>query len=134
MSNNPEFFEDALDNQLAQLKEILLRKRKAYGNRNLVIFGEFGIMVRTYDKIERLRNLTAQGRNPDEETVDDTWNDIAGYSILTRIFRDGFLELPDRPVKPTPLNPIGMVVAVGDGDRVTLVDGRVADAFQGKNG
>lgn len=61
---------------------LLTQKRQDYGTENLDKFGEFGILVRISDKVERLRNLLASGKEPNFESIDDTWRDVAGYAVL----------------------------------------------------
>lgn len=123
-------FEDAVDSVLRDLKTVLISKRRDYGSRNLTAFGELGIMVRTYDKIERLRNLTLSGKEPENEAIDDTWVDIANYGILALILRRDQMDLPDSAPtpdpKPTPVNPLGMVVGVSTtGSASVMKQGRL---------
>lgn len=61
---------------------LLTQKRQDYGTENLDKFGEFGILVRISDKVERLRNLLASGKEPNFESINDTWRDVAGYAVL----------------------------------------------------
>lgn len=98
-----ESFEDGVDAVLAKLRETLIRKNEAYGSGNLLIFGERGIVVRASDKMERLRTLAWERRGePDWETVEDTWLDLAGYSVLALMLRDGALARLDQGSGPPP--------------------------------
>ena len=70
-----------------ELAALLQRKRDQYGTGNLAVFGEYGILVRVFDKVYRLRNLHDKNKEPQDESIDDTWFDIAGYSILALLER-----------------------------------------------
>jgi hypothetical protein len=97
-----EPFEDGVDAVLAKLRETLIRKNRAYGSGNISIFGERGIVVRASDKMERLRTLAWDRRgDPEWETVEDTWLDLAGYSVLALMLREGALTRVEQgPVQP----------------------------------
>jgi hypothetical protein len=66
---------------------LLMKKHADYGTANLDRFGAYGILVRVSDKVARIENLTHQktlgNAEPEvaDETVKDTWRDIAGYAI-----------------------------------------------------
>lgn len=80
-------FEQVLDQELARVRETLIRKRADYGPGNLPKFGAYGVVVRLSDKVERLVNLVQPtvARTPNYESIDDTWLDVAGYAILARM-------------------------------------------------
>ena len=107
--NNPIFFDMArysifiLDHikqpiGYKEITDILIRKQKDYGPKNIMMFGLTGIIVRMYDKIARLENLTqkAEGniRNATNnnsvngETLIDTLIDIIGYSTIGLMITD----------------------------------------------
>lgn len=65
---------------------LLDRKHVDYGPGNISSFGEFGVMVRLSDKIERLKNLSRM-ENPKNESVEDTYQDIANYAIIALMLR-----------------------------------------------
>ena len=64
------------------------RKQRDYGSRNISEFGEFGILMRVWDKICRLKNLMGQ-ENPQNESIDDSWLDMANYAIIAILVRRG---------------------------------------------
>jgi hypothetical protein len=78
-------YEQALDEQLKIIKEILLQKHHDYGADNLKRHGLKGILVRLDDKTARIDNLLKikDGSAPNKvgETIEDTFYDIAGYAI-----------------------------------------------------
>ena len=67
------------------IAELLISKQKDYGKNNILDFGEFGILVRVNDKISRLKNLSKSGSEPKNESIDDTWKEVAGYAIIALI-------------------------------------------------
>jgi hypothetical protein len=72
-----DFF-DVLLNALAVFKY----KQYDYGPGNIAGFGEVGVLVRLNDKIERLKNLMLNNKEINNESVYDTWLDIANYGLI----------------------------------------------------
>ncbi len=74
------------------ITDILIRKQKDYGTKNIMMFGLSGIIVRMYDKIARLNNLiqksggnlfdAEQANAVHGESIIDTLIDIIGYSTI----------------------------------------------------
>lgn len=79
-----------------ELVDFLCKEQNDYGHDNTLTFGEFGLLVRTNDKVARLRNL--QGKEGKSEPRIDAWRDIAGYAIIALMLdRDWFkLELENK--------------------------------------
>jgi hypothetical protein len=75
-------YEEKLDNVMLHVRELLLEKHHDYGEENLLAFGEYGVLIRSSDKVARLKNLIETGENfcADEKT-EDTWRDLAGYAL-----------------------------------------------------
>lgn len=72
-----DFF-DVLLNALAVFKY----KQYDYGPGNIAGFGEVGVLIRLNDKIERLKNLMLNNKEATNESVYDTWLDIANYGLI----------------------------------------------------
>lgn len=87
----PDNFEKNLDALLADVRKTLISKRGDYGTRNLLIFGERGIIVRMGDKMFRLDNLLDK-EAPENEPLEDSYRDIAGYAFLGWLIRQGKLN------------------------------------------
>jgi hypothetical protein len=65
-------------------------KATSYGAHAIGRFGLHGIVVRMSDKIERLITLSANPQTTtDDESIDDTLRDLAGYAINALILRQG---------------------------------------------
>lgn len=102
---SPELREDIVAFRLAladlahEMVTHLTIKRASYGAGNLTRHGLYGILIRSDDKAERLRQMyvmnvprtTASG-----ETEQDAWDDILGYALLAGLFlRYGARMYPD---------------------------------------
>jgi hypothetical protein len=54
-------------------------------------------MVRCHDKVARLENLLAAGREPRNESIHDTYMDLAGYSAIGIMWERNEFLLPFTP-------------------------------------
>ena len=50
----------AIEKLRGKLVDLFVRKNTDYGNDQIVEFGEFGILVRSTDKLNRLKNLVGK--------------------------------------------------------------------------
>jgi len=89
--SEPKNFEEACLIVVEEIASLVISKQHDYGHRNILDFGEIGILVRVNDKVERLKNL--KDKQPINETVDDNWGDLAGYSIIALMLRRGWFQL-----------------------------------------
>lgn len=62
--------------------KLLDDKQQDYGSGNISAFGEMGVLVRTSDKVERLKTLLKAGVKPKHESISDTWADLANYGLI----------------------------------------------------
>lgn len=91
--NINEIFRTTFD----ELYELIVRKQKDYGPGNIESFGTAGVIVRLSDKIERLKNLHANGVEPENESLQDTCMDIANYGVILLLLqRDQVFHPRDR--------------------------------------
>ncbi len=72
--------------------KVLSRKAKDYGQTNLLLCGEYGIVVRMQDKVSRLLNLLKTGQEPKNESIEDSFSDLANYALLAQLLRRGGLS------------------------------------------
>ena len=63
------------------------KKQHDYGPGNIAKFGEYGVLVRTNDKLERLINLNKRGDTPANESIMDTWQDLSVYGAIARVVK-----------------------------------------------
>jgi len=87
-------WEEACQKVADNLVTVLISKQRDYGKNNILDFGEYGILVRINDKVSRLKNLAKNQTEPKNESIDDTWTDVAGYAVLAKMVREGSFELP----------------------------------------
>ena len=95
----PEDFElDSLD-VYEELWDILIKKQSDYGPNNIrnAPGGPLnGLQVRLYDKMSRLVNLIESGVKPENESLRDTFVDIANYGVIGVMILDNtFPEAKD---------------------------------------
>ena len=75
--------------EVGKIYALFCKKQRCYGSGNIAKFGEHGVLIRVNDKLERLINLVKGGDNPLDETIEDTWRDLADYSIIALLCRSG---------------------------------------------
>lgn len=81
---NKQFKKDVEDT-FNELKELLLSKHLDYGPKNISESpgGPInGLRVRMHDKLARINNLVDNSRNPQHESLEDSFKDMANYSII----------------------------------------------------
>lgn len=110
LDNNPIFFDiasyaifalDRIDNYVIDsyaITDILIRKQRDYGTKNIIRFGIMGIMFRMYDKVARLNNLMNKAfgdvtaaiynNSVQGESIIDTLVDIVGYCTIALMLLD----------------------------------------------
>jgi hypothetical protein len=76
-----------------ELMSLLLSKHKDYGPSNIANApgGALnGLRVRMHDKLARINNLVDENKNPEHESLEDSFKDMANYAII------GMLVLRDK--------------------------------------
>jgi hypothetical protein len=77
--------ETHLSNTVNELSELLLSKHKDYGPKNISQApggAVNGLRVRMHDKLARINNLIDSGANPEHESLEDSFKDMANYAII----------------------------------------------------
>jgi hypothetical protein len=87
----PKSFNEACYQIAGELANLVIRKQHDYGHDNILAFGEQGLVVRSSDKVARLKNLL--GKEGKAEPRIDAWSDLAGYAILALMLDRGWFEL-----------------------------------------
>lgn len=87
MPNDPKYLDDAFQKVCDELLETFLKKHKDYGKGNILEIGEMGITFRIAEKVSRLKNLLSKNDGPANESLDDTWMDIAVYAVIAMLYR-----------------------------------------------
>jgi hypothetical protein len=81
---NPRFKKD-VEATFNELKELLLSKHLDYGPKNISDSpgGPInGLRVRMHDKSARINNLVDKNKNPQHESLEDSFKDMANYAII----------------------------------------------------
>ena len=78
----PEGFEEACRKVAYKVASTVISKQHDYGHDNIMAFKEHGLVVRLSDKVARLKNLLWSNSSPNNESIEDTFTDIAGYAII----------------------------------------------------
>ena len=77
--------ETYLSNTVKELSDLLLSKHKDYGPKNIsqAPGGPInGLRVRMHDKLARISNLVDSGADPQHESLEDSFKDMANYAII----------------------------------------------------
>ena len=82
-------FEDACRDVALGIAQGVIEKQHDYGHDNILVFKEQGLVVRLWDKINRLKNLVWKNTEPKNESIVDTFTDIAGYAIIGLMLAEG---------------------------------------------
>lgn len=74
-----------------EVYDIFCKKQKSYGPDNIATTRERGVVIRMYDKMQRLLNISVVGTEDplEDETLRDTVVDIADYGIIWLLCYDG---------------------------------------------
>ncbi len=89
---SPKTLDEAFKLINKQALETFLKKHKDYGKGNILDMGELGIAFRVSEKFNRIKHLLMSGNKPTNESLDDSWIDIAVYAIIAVLLRKGWFE------------------------------------------
>tara|TARA_Y100001938_G_C8062020_1_gene417883 strand:- start:881 stop:1222 length:342 start_codon:yes stop_codon:yes gene_type:complete len=79
---------------------LFCKKQKDYGSSNITLGGDMeneddmkfalhGLLIRMNDKMNRMMNLVRKQLTPENEPLEDAFQDISVYGIIARIVKDG---------------------------------------------
>ncbi len=91
-TTKPQFLEDAFSAITCKMLKTFIKKNKDYGKGNILDTGELGIIFRVNDKIRRLQNLKQNENEPENESINETWLDIAVYAVIAIMYRKGWFQ------------------------------------------
>jgi hypothetical protein len=83
----PKTLDQAFEGVSTELLEMFLQKHADYGKGNILSGKELGIAFRINEKAERLKNLLMSGNTPENESVEETFVDIAVYAVIGVLYR-----------------------------------------------
>lgn len=84
-------FEGDVQQRFDELRDLLIKKHQDYGPTNISRSpgGPLnGLRVRMWDKIARINNLVDSGATPQNESLRDSFIDLANYSIIALLVLD----------------------------------------------
>lgn len=84
-------FYDVSEKYYGQLHRVLVKKQTDYGPGNIANSpgGPLnGLRVRIYDKVSRINNLIDSGKEPENESLHDSFLDLANYAIIALMVLD----------------------------------------------
>jgi hypothetical protein len=88
----PKYLDEAFEQVLGEMSKLFVKKYKDYGKGNILDTGEMGIVFRISDKLNRLKNLLVKKKQPESETIEDSWIDIAVYGVIAIMYRRGWFK------------------------------------------
>ncbi len=91
----PTYLDEAFAAECEDLLQVFLQKHKDYGKGNILEIGEMGIAFRLAEKVSRLKNLLSKNDGPVNESLEDTWTDIAVYAVIAKLYRKGLFQKLD---------------------------------------
>jgi len=87
-------FKGSVKEHSKECDELLIDKQNDYGRKNITKFGQYGVLVRASDKLERLINLIESGKEPNNEKIRDSWVDLRNYAQIGVMLEDNQFDLP----------------------------------------
>ena len=79
----------AMLREMLEALALFSRKQHDYSSVNILTCGEDGLFTRVTDKWARLWSYYRLGRQLKNESVEDTWRDMAVYSFIALLLRSG---------------------------------------------
>ena len=85
-------FDNDVADVTSKLFDLLIKKHKDYGPKNISQSpgGPLnGLRVRMWDKLARINNLVESGATPENESLEDSFKDMANYAIIGLLVLQG---------------------------------------------
>ncbi len=90
--DNPKYLDEAFEKICNQMLAVFIKKHKDYGKGNILDMGELGIAFRISEKFNRIKHLLTNQAQPANESIDDSWIDIAVYAVIALLLRKGWFD------------------------------------------
>lgn len=90
-------FNSEVRSKAEETAKLVIKKQLDYGKGNIlnsVVDPKIAIAVRLQDKLSRLANLAQSNRDPKNESLLDTAQDIVGYGLILMMVIDGTFSEP----------------------------------------
>lgn len=88
--------EEAIDNVNESNKLLIVKKRMDYGTKNItqsIVSPELVVLLRLHEKIARAAHLLQSGNEAQNESLEDTYQDISCLGVLLQLLSQGNFEL-----------------------------------------
>lgn len=95
--SEPTTFDEALDAIVEECTVLMKGKRLDYGTAGILNtpFGvEKALVTRCYDKLSRIVHLLTTEEAPRNESMEDSWRDLANYALIALLVRRRWFDLP----------------------------------------
>jgi hypothetical protein len=96
----PQTFNRSVDMLFTEASELLKQKHKDYGPKNIAQApgGALnGLRVRLWDKQARINHLLDNGAEPENESLRDSFMDMANYALIAVMVLDGNWPGTEKP-------------------------------------
>lgn len=91
--SDPKYLDEAFQKICEEMLATFIKKHQDYGKGNILSIKELGIAFRETEKVERLKNLLLAGdQTPTNESIDDSWLDVAVYAVIAKMYRKGWFQ------------------------------------------
>lgn len=91
----PKYLDQAFAEVNSELLAMFIKKYNDYGKGNILDTKELGIAFRISDKLNRLKHLLSNAKSPQNESIEETWVDIAVYAVIAVMFRRKWFQKLD---------------------------------------
>ncbi|OGK10314.1 hypothetical protein A2767_03000 [Candidatus Roizmanbacteria bacterium RIFCSPHIGHO2_01_FULL_35_10] len=98
---NPKYLDEAFKEVNKELLEMFRKKHKDYGKGNILDMGELGISFRISEKFNRIKHLLMSGKKPTNESIEESWIDIAVYAIIAVLLKRSWFKKLEMKEKTT---------------------------------
>lgn len=88
----PKYLDQAFEKVCQELLAMFIKKHGDYGKGNILDTEELGIAFRISDKLNRLKHLLIKNRVPENESIEETWIDIATYAVIAVLYRRSWFK------------------------------------------
>jgi len=88
----PQSLDEAFELVSKQMLVVFQKKHKDYGKGNILDTGDLGIAFRVNDKLNRLKHLLTTKAHPINESMEETWIDVAVYSVIAVMYLHGWFQ------------------------------------------
>lgn len=98
----PKYLDEAFQKVCEEMLSIFIKKHRDYGKGNILELEELGICYRIGEKLSRLKHILTKKITPANESIEETWIDIAVYAVIAVLYLRGWfkkLEMRSEKIK-----------------------------------